>query len=540
MHLQTLHELDQTEGTVQLRKPPSLTTKPDESTLLLIPHPSETDPNDPLLWPLWKKHVCFFASCLFTFMTNYSIGGLAPAFAVLSKEFDKSEDETSDLLLWPVLVLGLMNFFWVPLANYFGKRPVFVFSSLLLFLTCIWGAVAKSFKSLLWCNIVAAFAGATTETLVAGMVNDIYFLHERGSKMGIYMASISGGNTIGPLICGFVTATIGWRWHKGIAAIVTGINFLLVLFFVPETTFAREEPNSSGASKDITPGSSVSGSPAATEEITAHVTAQPKASSPTRFNTATRFSVPKKTYLQQLTLLPNIQRSTDLLKMFLRPFLLILYPAVTYSFLAYAVVLAWTVAVNMLAPFILSAPPYSFSPALLGLLNIAGLLGNLFGSLTGGWLVDRYSDWRARRARGVFRPETRLPLLVVPCVCVPAGCVLFGYAAERGWHWALLFVAYGLVAVGLTAVPIMTFVYVSDSYFPVSPDALLLINGLKNIVAFGFLYAIVPWVGRVGYTACFGTQAGIYVAVVVVLGVPLYVFGEKIRHRTARWRIILS
>lgn len=139
--------------------------------------------------------------CSFTFFTNYAyvlslpskhlltlsrIGGLAPAFALLSKEFGKSMNETSDLLKWPVLVLGLFvsllilrkrpsdlkqNFFWVPLANYFGKRPVFVFASLLLCVCYIWGAFAQSFKSLLWSNIVAAFAGSTTEALGAAMVN---------------------------------------------------------------------------------------------------------------------------------------------------------------------------------------------------------------------------------------------------------------------------------------------------------------------------------------------------------------------------------
>lgn len=79
--------------------------------------------------------------------------------------------ETSHLLLWPILVLGLFNFFWVPLANYFGKRPVFVFASGLLCLCYIWGAVAKSFKSLLWSNIIAAFAGSSTEALGAAIVN---------------------------------------------------------------------------------------------------------------------------------------------------------------------------------------------------------------------------------------------------------------------------------------------------------------------------------------------------------------------------------
>jgi len=57
------------------------------------------------------------------------------------------------------------------MANYFGKRPVFVFSSLLLCVAFIWGANAQSFESLLWSNIIGAFAGSSTEALGAAIVN---------------------------------------------------------------------------------------------------------------------------------------------------------------------------------------------------------------------------------------------------------------------------------------------------------------------------------------------------------------------------------
>jgi len=86
----------------------------------------------------------------------------------------------------------------VPIANYIGKRPVFVFASGLLCIAYIWGATAKSFESLFWSNIVAAFAGASTEALGAAIVNDIYFLHERAGKMSIYCSAISTGNSVGP------------------------------------------------------------------------------------------------------------------------------------------------------------------------------------------------------------------------------------------------------------------------------------------------------------------------------------------------------
>ncbi|KAL2021610.1 hypothetical protein VTK56DRAFT_6963 [Thermocarpiscus australiensis] len=215
---------------------------------VLFPLPSPNDPNDPLRWPRWKKHVAFFSVCAFTFLTNYGIGGLAPAFYILSLEFDRTMARTSDLVLWPIPVLGAFNFFWVPLTNYFGKWPVFVLASALLCACFFWGAAARSFESLLRSNIIAAFSGSSTEALGASTVNDLYFLHERGSKMGVYMNFIAGGNTVGPLLCGFIVTDLSWGWHKWIAAILTAINFLTVFLFVPETRYCRDD-------NETTPGS---------------------------------------------------------------------------------------------------------------------------------------------------------------------------------------------------------------------------------------------------------------------------------------------
>ena len=135
-------------------------------------------------------------------------------------------------------------------------------------------------------------------------------------------------------------------------------------------------------------------------------------------------------------------------------------------------------------------------------------------------------------------PESRLVLLIIPTLITPAGCLLFGYAVGRDLSWVAIYFGFGMISVGLTAVPTITMTYVSDCYYPVNEDALQLVNGLKNIVCFGFLYGVIPWVTDVGYIKTFGTQAGLYVAL-LLLGVPLYFMGEKIRHVSARWRIIL-
>ncbi len=468
MPLHTLHDLDPTAGTVQLRvaSPSSSTT-----SLLLFPPPSPTDPNDPLRWPRWKKHTAFLSVCAFTFLTNYGIGGLAPAFYLLSQEFDKSMAQTSELLLWPILVLGVFNFFWVPVANYFGKRPVFVFCSGLLCVCFLWGAVAGSFESLLWSNVVAAFAGSSTEALGASIVNDLYFLHERGAKMGMYMNFISGGNTLGPLVCGFVITGLSWRWHKWIAVILTGLNFLTVLLFVPETRYYREGgvEVGDGMGRDVVEGVDPDANPDKAAPVVGESEEEAAQDS--------RQTLPKKTWAQELSLWSGVAPDTNLVKIFVRPLPMFAYPCVIYSFLGYAVSLVLTVSVNILNSFVLQAPPYSWSPMINSLINIPGFMGNVAGSYAGGWLVDVFCDWRTRRNRGIFEPESRLYLCVLPLVLTGSGCILFGYGVERTLHWTSLFFGYGMISFALTAVPTITMAYVSDCVLPVNADALMLVNG---------------------------------------------------------------
>lgn len=76
---------------------------------------------------------------------------------------------------------------------------------------------------------------------------------------------------------------------------------------------------------------------------------------------------------------------------------------------------------------------------------------------------------------------------------------MFGFGATKKLHWAVLFVANGFINVGVTGVASIGMTYVSDSYFPVAHEALLVINGLKNVVAFGYSYGVTPWIVSAGF-----------------------------------------
>lgn len=76
---------------------------------------------------------------------------------------------------------------------------------------------------------------------------------------------------------------------------------------------------------------------------------------------------------------------------------------------------------------------------------------------------------------------------------------MFGFGAQHQLHWVVMFVGYGCISVGLTGVASIGMTYVLDSYYPVAAEALLLVNGLKNVVAFGFLHGVIPWCTKSGY-----------------------------------------
>ena len=105
------------------------------------------------------------------------------------------------------------NFFWTPIALYFGKRPVFLFVSFLSFAGSIWCVKANSWHSFEAARVVSALAYSACESLCAGIETDIFFLHERGAWMGIYLVGLLGGVSLGGLMSGFIINALGWRWH---------------------------------------------------------------------------------------------------------------------------------------------------------------------------------------------------------------------------------------------------------------------------------------------------------------------------------------
>lgn len=198
-------------------------------------------------WNNRRKRLILSTASLFVFLSNYITATITPIYIPIIEHFNVSTAKASYLITFNILFLGIGNLFWVPLSLKIGKRPVLILSSAIFFASSVWATVAHSWGSLFCARIVQGFGASSSEALGPSIIADLYFLHERGSKMGFYSFMIASGSALGGIFSGLVAqSTHNWRWVFGMNAILTGVNFCLTVLFLTETNFQRPREYENG------------------------------------------------------------------------------------------------------------------------------------------------------------------------------------------------------------------------------------------------------------------------------------------------------
>ena len=165
---------------------------------------------------------------------------MTPILVPIVLEFDIDFTKAGYLITFNILFLGIGNLFWVPLSLKIGKRPVLIICSAIFFAASIWSATAQSWASLFGARIIQGFGASASEALGPSVVADLYFLHERGTKVGLYTFAIAGGAALGGIFAGLVAhANPNWRDVFWMDVALTGALFVCTLLFLAETNFNR-------------------------------------------------------------------------------------------------------------------------------------------------------------------------------------------------------------------------------------------------------------------------------------------------------------
>jgi len=489
----------------------------DTNEIILIPTPS-SDPNDPLNWSQSYKIYMATVVCLAMFMCNFLAAGPTIAIVPTAMDFFPSAagptlsgaiSKTAFFFTTTALLQGIGNLFWMPVANKYGRRPVYIISFALYLATAFWLAFTKGYGSFLAARIVMGLAAGAAECLAPLSIADVFFLHERGTVMALYNSALSCGVAGGIIIDGLITIAHPWRYIYYVSIAIIGGLLIVVVFTFPETCYIREiDADNFRLDRSKSDVETVEG------------------------NSTMR----KKSFLQQMKLFNGNYTSESLVKMIFRPLGLILLPPVLWGSLVMSVTIGFVVAItsNVASAF---NTTYGFQPYQSGLCFFSAIIGSILGAFAGGNWGDKVADYFTKRNGGIREPEMRLPAIAISLITTPLALVLYGVGIQHNLHWMCPTVGLGLLNFSIVQATNISLVYTIDAYRPIAGEVTVATLCFKS--CFGFLLSFYtnPWIAVDGYQNAYGTMAGIASAV-LLLAIPMYFFGKKIRHVSWHWKIL--
>ncbi|KAE9393308.1 MFS general substrate transporter [Gymnopus androsaceus JB14] len=160
-----------------------------------------------------------------------------PAIPTIASAFHKSTELINLTVTMYMVFQGVSPMLFGTLADNVGRRIIYASCLLILSLTCVGLALTPTsdYWLLLVLRCLQSTGSASTIALGAGVIGDISETHERGGFYGVYQSGPLLAPAIGPVIGGLLAGTLGWRSIFWFLCISSGIAFLVVIIFLPET-----------------------------------------------------------------------------------------------------------------------------------------------------------------------------------------------------------------------------------------------------------------------------------------------------------------
>lgn len=116
-----------------------------------------------------------------------------------------------------------------------GRRPAYIICFTIYLAANLGLGLQNSYAALLVLRCVQSAGSSGTVALANGLVGDMVTSAERGSY--IAFASLGGmlGPSLSPIIGGLISQYLDWHWLFWVLLILSGVFFLFLFLFLPET-----------------------------------------------------------------------------------------------------------------------------------------------------------------------------------------------------------------------------------------------------------------------------------------------------------------
>ena len=353
------------------------------------------------------------------------------------------------------------------------------------------------------------------EALSLAMVPDLFFVHERRTRVTLFLLCLQTGVFLGVPIGTQIVLHSGIGWCFGGLAIAEGIILLGLIFFVREPGFERGHVDPLAHVSEAVILDKVHDKDYDHEEVA-------QSGEPTLAVQGSR-----KTYLQWVNPWQGQIGQENMLKSTARTLTLATHPTISWASVA-ALPMAWSVGISFTLALELAPPPYSFSPTRLANLYIAAWIGITIAICIGLATIDPLAKLMARRNKNIFEPEFRLVMLLPATIIVGVGFIGWGWAYTAKVHWIGLAILLLLANCGAVLGNAAIIGYVIFAHRNWANESQVILFAWKNFFPFTMGYFFVPWFIKDGPKATWGTVGGV-ICVLYAMGGLFYVLEKRMR-----------
>lgn len=120
------------------------------------------------------------------------------------------------------------------LSDMYGRRPFYIFGLLMFMIGSALCGQAQSMLTLVLARAVQGIGAGAMMSMPRATVGDIFNPKERGRWMGVMGAVFGLSSILGPVIGGWITEAISWRWVFYINLPFGALALIGVLFALPK------------------------------------------------------------------------------------------------------------------------------------------------------------------------------------------------------------------------------------------------------------------------------------------------------------------
>src|SRR5438552_8197332 len=125
------------------------------------------------------------------------------------------------------------------LSSRFGRKRILLISVAGFVVTSMLCGAAQSLTQLVVFRLLQGAFGAMLVPISMAVSLDIFSLKERGAAMGVFGVAVMVGPVLGPVVGGWLTDHMNWRWIFYINLPFGALAFLGVSYFMYETKSSR-------------------------------------------------------------------------------------------------------------------------------------------------------------------------------------------------------------------------------------------------------------------------------------------------------------